>query len=87
MIQAVVPSQVPVNTEAHVTITGVNLGNGTDILTATVNDEYFDILSQSSTTVVLNVSSPVASIGNVTLTSLSFGISNCVRCFKFLPGM
>lgn len=85
MVTTVVPATAPVAGNAVVTITGSNLGSGSDITSVTLANIEADILSQTSSQVVVRTRSANELSGNIVIRSLSMGIITLQNSFAYVP--
>ena len=68
----------------EVTISGVNLGNGTDVTNVTLCGISATIISQSSTEIVVRVAAGTPGIGDVVVFSTSFGETVKENAFEYV---
>ncbi|MCP4213957.1 MAG: hypothetical protein GY765_04830, partial [bacterium] len=82
-ITSVTPDSGPVAGGTTVTITGTNLGDGTDISSVTLCGGPATIISQSTTQVVVTTAGGQQGTGNVTVESISTGVSEALDAFSY----
>ena len=86
-IETVTPSNGPLAGGNDVTISGVNLGNGNDIIAVTLAGAVAAIRSQSAQSVVVTAGRPAAAgLGMVIVTSNSVGSLQLADGYRYNPG-
>jgi len=71
----------------YVTITGTNLGNGTDITSVIIRNSPATITSQGTDYVIAVTTMGSVGRGNVQVESTSFGISTLTNGYVYNPSM
>lgn len=80
------PDSGPVAGGTTVTISGVNLGDGTDVMNVTLcGVPVAAIVSQSSTQIVVTAAAGVAGTGDVMINSASYGPITKINGFTYVP--
>ena len=84
-VTGVVPATAPVAGDTLVTISGTNLGSGSDITAVTLANVQADIVSQTASQVVVRTRSASELSGNIVVRSLSMGIITLQNSFSYVP--
>eukprot|EP00698_Gefionella_okellyi_P024708 TRINITY_DN8795_c0_g1_i2.p1 TRINITY_DN8795_c0_g1~~TRINITY_DN8795_c0_g1_i2.p1 ORF type:complete len:2079 (-),score=494.13 TRINITY_DN8795_c0_g1_i2:11-6247(-) len=83
IISTVIPADGPAVDDFTVTITGTNLGNGTDITSVFIGATQAIILTQSDTQVVVVKKSHAPGLVTVSVNSINFGPSSLASAFQY----
>eukprot|EP00698_Gefionella_okellyi_P010305 TRINITY_DN2665_c0_g3_i2.p1 TRINITY_DN2665_c0_g3~~TRINITY_DN2665_c0_g3_i2.p1 ORF type:complete len:3735 (+),score=895.51 TRINITY_DN2665_c0_g3_i2:675-11207(+) len=83
VVSTVHPNLGTVAGGTRITITGVNLGDGTDVTAVSLADVVATIVSQTATSVTVLAGASVVQLGGVSVSSVSFGGGHLPNCFSY----